>query len=438
MTIDPPVSAVTFRGVDYGRFDTAHDDRTIRTGWRVVEHVGNCCENYLAATQRGRLLNFGGSYVNVSDDRGKSWRQVRPLTPFVAGEGGIVAGPDGDLLGVAWDFNAGDQLQFFKYEADTEQWLYTQMPLHAPFFDRPWISVVPGPVTVNGTTHDYVSFVKGGSPSKELWFYSTDGLSYDAVTSKEADLLGEAPEAGPLLTTADPILDWVQPNANGDMVPLGGGRMLAAPEFPARIPGWPVEHHDALLDGTTFTWSPVVLSDGSRPTGRFQVDSAGRIHNVVPTEDRTAFTYRISTDGARTWRSVLVPLPPAGSLDDLDRWQPWDFRANRAAGVAAVALRSQSSRTHTGQDMVYKFDISSDTPKLTRVMHVGLGDVDAQIGTARGAGVPRQDFGSLALFADGRVALSFLDSTTTFAGTDGGEGRGPAIAIEGETEYLRK
>jgi hypothetical protein len=229
--IQPPVSEATHSGVDYGRRADPRDDRVTRTTWRIIEETGNCCETYLTTTAGGRLLDFGGRYVYFSDDRGLTWRRVEPLVPLMNGEGAIVVAPSGDVVGVEWDPYSGDHLQFYKFEADTQQWLYTEMPVHQPFYDREWVAVLPGPVTIGGQTHEYVSFVKGGVP-KEVWFYSTDGIHYHQVTSKGVDqLLSEAATQGPLPTAASPISDWAQPNTNGGMTQLGGGDLLASPDF---------------------------------------------------------------------------------------------------------------------------------------------------------------------------------------------------------------
>jgi hypothetical protein len=427
--IHPPVREAVYGGVDFGATGSAKDDRPVSVRWRLVDDVGNCCEHYVTTTSGGWLLDFGGSYVNVSKDRGKTWQQVRPLTPLVAGEGGVVAGLDGDVLGVAWDANAADQLQSFKYDARSRQWLYTQMPVHQPFYDRPWIGVVPGPVTILGTTYPYVSFIKGGHPTKELWFYSTDGLNYLAVTAKTAQqLAAPEPVPGRLRTVAHPALDWVQPNTNSRMAALGRGGVLAAPDrFDGRY---------ALLDGKTFSWSSVVLPDGKEPTGRFQVDSAGRIHNVITDADRAGFVYRMSGDGGAHWRSVHVVLPPKLTVQGLEDafgipgLQQWDFRANRAAGVAAVAIRAYDAKSKTDRDLVYKLDITGSAPRLARLLRVGLGDVNSGEGTVGGA--VRVDFGSLAIFADGRVALTFLDSKSTWEHplVAGARGNSPGLAVE--------
>jgi hypothetical protein len=411
--IAPPVSTATYPAVDYGKTTSARDDRYAKTTWRVVEQTGNCCENYLTTTPGGRLLDFGGSYINYSDDRGLTWRQVQPLAPLVNGEGAIVVAPDGDVLGVEWDPYSGDHLQTYKYEADTQQWQYNETPLHQPFYDREWISVVPGPVTVGGQTYPYVSFVKGGYPTKEIYLYSTDGLTYTDITSKAAQqILTGATTQGPLATTAAAANDWIQPNTGGHMTPLGRSDVLAGPDLSSE---W------ALFHGATFGWSSYRLPDGSQPQGLFQVDSAGRVHDVIPASDRASFDYRISTDGGATWQSVTVPLPRDLTIEEMD------FRANRSAGVAAVAIHTQNQATFNDQDIVYKLDITTDTPFVKRLYRVGLGDAGATAGVGNDV---RFDFDTVAVFADGRVAVSFIDSTTT----DSGGGISPAAAIELDTK----
>jgi hypothetical protein len=403
----PPVSTVTYPSIDYGKKDGPKDDRNATTTWRVVQETGNCCENYLTVNSAGRLLDFGGTYVNFSDDRGLTWRQVQPLTPLVNGEGAIVAAPGGDVLGIGWDPYSGDHLQAYKFEADTQQWLYTEMPLHQPFYDREWLSVLPGPVTIDGQSYEYVSFVKGGFPYKEVWLYSTDGLSYADITSKAAeDILNGATTQGRLPTAARALNDWDQANTNGHMTQLGGGDLLSSGDL---FTDW------AILDGDTFSWSTYTLPDGSSPAGTFQVDSAGRVHNVIPASDGNSFAYRISTDGGATWRSTTVTLPSLNTIEQID------FRANKAAGVAAVAIHAQNQGTGTDQDLAYKIGIATDTPFLKRAYRIGLGDINSQAGVDNDI---RMDFQTVAVFADGRIATSFIDSTTN---------EQPAIAVELDT-----
>jgi len=108
------------------------------------------------------------------------------------------------------------------------------------------------------------------------------------------------------------------------------------------------------------------------------------------------------------------------------------FRANKAAGVGAVAVNElddqAGSNQGNDQDYLYKFDISGPKPVLKRIYLVGLGDAGSQAGVGNSV---RMDFQTVTIFADGRVALSFLDSTTHYPSpTTGAEQPRPALAIE--------
>ncbi len=412
VTYDPPSFVTSYPMTDYGKTARAGDDRQGKTTWRVVENTGNCCENYVTIARNGRLLDFGGSYVNYTDDRGKTWRQVRPLTPLVNGEGAIVVGLDGDILGVEWDPYTADHLQVYKFEGETKQWLYNEMPLHQPFYDREWIAVVPGPVTIRGETHPWVSFIKGGYPTKEAWYYSTDGLNYLDISSKVAEGILNGSRQTYLRPTARARNDWIQPNTNAGITPLGRGDALASPDFPSLDGEW------SLLDGRTFSWAKFRYGDGRPPKGLTQVDSAGRLHELSAGPFQQNVVYRMSDDGGRTWSSLNLPLPEDTFVEEPD------FRANRAAGIAAVALHAHDETTNRDRDLLYKIDIAGDRPRLLSRHNVGLGDVDGASGV--GASV-RFDFETVAVFPDGRVAMSFYDTTTA----DNNSGRiRPALAIE--------
>jgi hypothetical protein len=418
--VSPPVSEAMFSSVDHGKTAKPSDDRYARTSWRVIEETGNCCENYVTINAQGQLFDFGGTYIYVSNDRGLTWLRVEPLTPLVNGEGAIVAAPGGDILGIGWDPYSGDHLQAFKYEGTTGQWLFSEMPLHQPFYDREWIAVVPGPITIGGQTHEYVAFVKGATPWKEVWFYSTDGINYVDVTSKAAEqTLTGAAASGALPTGTGAINDWAQANSNGAMYNLGGGDLLAEGDL---LTTW------SLFDGQTFSWS-AYADPAIGPVGRYQVDSAGRIHNVVPSTNGNSFDYRMSANGGLSWQSTTVELPRYHSFEE------WDFRANLAAGVAAVAVHAQDRLDGNDQDLAYKFDISGTAPRLVRSYTLGLGDVNSEAGVGNDV---RMDFETIGIFPDGRIVLSFIDSTTTRPGRTGGDSIAPALAIELSTEVGRK
>ena len=422
--IAPPVAEATYPAQDYGKDGVpSADDRAGTTTWRVVQATGNCCENYVTTSKEGRLLDFGGTYVNYSDDRGVTWKRVTPLTPLVNGEGTITMAPDGDVVGVGWDPYSGDHLQAFKYEADTGKWRYTEVPVHQPFYDREWVAVVPGPFTIDGETVEYVSFLKGGWPSKELWYWSTDGLNYTQVSSKIVDKTLSGAAARTIATGARADSDWNQANTDAGMTTLGGSSLLAAPDYPSSSSAW------SLFDGAASEWVPARLADGSAPTGRFQVDSAGRLHNVIPAGAR--FTYRWSADDGATWASLDVPLPSGQAIEEID------FRANLAAAVAAVVIRAQDSVQGSDVDQVYKIGIGRKdaTPRLLRRFQVGLGDVNSTSGLGNDV---RMDFQTITIFRDGRVAVSFLDSTTkTNSPTTGASRPSPALAVELRTRITK-
>jgi hypothetical protein len=181
VSITRPTALKTYATVDYSK-------KTVgKTTWRVVQGTGNCCEDYLTSTPKGRLLDFGGSFINYTDDQGLHWHQVQPLNPLVNGEGAIVVNPNGDIDAIGWDPYSGDHLQAFKYTAATKAWTYAEQPLHQPFYDREWITVLPGPFVINGQSYPYVTFVKGGYPWKDPAFYSTDGLTYTNASSMFLD-----------------------------------------------------------------------------------------------------------------------------------------------------------------------------------------------------------------------------------------------------------
>jgi hypothetical protein len=415
VTITPPVTTFDYQTVDSGRSASSTDDRSATTTWRVVNLTGNCCENYLTTNKTGRLFDFGGSYLNYTDDAGLTWKSVRPIEPLVNGEGAVVSGPNGDVLGVEWDPYSGDHLLSFKYDAAAAKWLYNEMPLKTPFYDREWIAVVPGPFTIDGKTVPYLTFVKGGYPAKELYLYSTDGLTYTQVTSKIVDRTLEGSRSESLPTVKGAALDWIQPNSNTGITPLGGASALASPDYPGSA--W------ARLDPGEPSWHGFTFADGSAPEGRFQVDSLGRVHNVIA--HGTYFTYRVSSDGGNTWRSVDVALPAGSSIEE------WDFRANAALKLAAVAAHATDATVGVDRDFVIKVDIDSKLPRALRVYSVGHGDANSTAGLGNDI---RFDFETVTFLPGGRIAVSFLDQTT---GSPPGDIR-PALAIEQGTKLGAK
>ena len=412
---EPPISSATFKVTALGNSASARDDTTRKVKFRVIKRTGNCCENYLTASSRGRLFDIGGSYVNYTDDMGKTWDSVRPPAPLVNGEGTMAMGPDGDVLAIEWDPYSGDHLVAYKYDAEGESWSYLESPLHTPFYDRPWLSVVPGPITTPTGEAEYVTFVDGYPHTGQL-LYSADGLTYLPASSPFIDDELEPAVESWIPVKKTPELDWMQPNTNSPIIPLGGGRALAPPDSFGNT--W------SLLNPETLRWAPFTLPDGEAPSGRLLVDGKGRIHNLRNAAG--GFEYRISTNGGRSWTSTVITLPQdttnVGGL-------LYDFRANAKLGIAAVSLHAR--RGNTDLDILYKLDIRKNKAKVTHLYEIGKGDVDAS-----NSGPPAQirfDFATLAILPDGKLAVSFLDSTT-----DGAmhlaevaiNRLGPALAIE--------
>ena len=419
---EPPTRVESYKITDFGRSASARDDRSFKQKFLVAERTGNCCENYITISDDGRLFDIGGRYVNFTDDNGKTWRSVQPVNPIVNGEGTMALAPNGDVIVVEWDPYSGDHLIAYKYDAEGEAWSYLESPMHTPFYDRPWLTVVPGPVQALGGEAPYVSFVDG-FPHAGAFLMSTDGLTYAQASSPFVDeQRGAQSVEGWVPTKPHRMLDWIQPNSNSPIVPLGGGRALAPPD--AFGDGtW------SILDPETLQWDRFALPKGNL-SGRLQVDSKGRLHNFFPGPDN--FRYSISSDGMKSTNDLVVKLPKG--FDNAGNGLHVDFRANAQLGIAAVAFHGRYTKTGVSGDLVYTIDISKNKPRLLRLYHIGLADTDASSGiSASPHDDIRFDFETVALFPDGRIAVSFLDSTTAgiyHLAEPVTERIGPALAIE--------
>jgi hypothetical protein len=400
---------------DFGATDSTSDDRTGTTQWRVATNTGNCCENHYTTSKEGRIFDIGGRYVIYTDDRGLTWKAVQPQNPLVNAEGSMAIAPNDDVVAMTWDAYSGDHFVAYKFTkgaAAPLDWTTAENPIHEVVYDRPWLTVIPGPFTyAPGLTVPYISLVQGGIDSKDPMWVSADGLSYPEPSSFSYD-----PRTRPPLTQWYPIqanasFDWIQPIRSAPVTGLGAGYAIGSTTF----------LFSYLLDPTDRTWHNWTLPDGSVPPTFIQIDSAGRINWVVKLDG--AFEYRISTDGGRTWTtSGAIPYSlGVGMLND--------FKANYAVGIAAVSVRVGD------QDWLYKLDISTAKARLTRVYKLGLGDTNATSGVVIPPS-PRFDFKSVGILPDGRVVTSVSDSSTFShpAGIGGIDGIvTPAAAIELDT-----
>ncbi|HEX2241508.1 MAG TPA: hypothetical protein VHJ82_10270 [Actinomycetota bacterium] len=389
----------------YKTTDFTKGTREAQTKWRVISGTGNAAEIWITTMSDGRLFDLGGRYINYSDDKGLTWKSVRPLEPLVNAEGSVLGAPNGDVVGVTWDPYSGDRVLTFKYSAGEDTWYYMYNVLHTPFWDRPGIDVLPGKFTTpTGETVPYITFING--LPHDPWYYSYDGLHYNNVSSFQADKQMTEPISEWANVKPNKAFDYIQPHYYFPFTPLGGGKAITG------------TNTHSMFSAEDMRWHDFTLPNGKSFDGVTQTDSRGRLHTVVNTGD--GFFYRMSTDGGRTWETLKVKGGFAG-----------DFRANAAAGVAGVwALLKQ-------QDLVYKIDISGDKPKLIREYVVGLGD-DCRcggVGFYGASGGHRFDFSSIVVFPDGKVGVSFMDSTTLMPfPTLGLEVVAPALAIELDTK----
>ncbi|MGH2756265.1 MAG: hypothetical protein ACRDI3_00575, partial [Actinomycetota bacterium] len=371
---------------------------------------------YLTIDQRGRLYDLGGRWINYTDDDGKSWKSVQSIEPLLNGEGTIAVAPGGDIIGVEWDPYSGDHLLSYKYDAKLEEWQYLEAPLHTPFYDRPWLSVVPGPFTISGDKVPYVVFVDG-YPHRGPFLYSTDGVTYVQTSNPFIDHNFTDATKGWLKTKAHKDLDWMLPNSASPITPLGGGSALAAPG--------PFANSWSVFDPKTQQWSAHSFPGDADLDGAILVDSAGRLHNLVIKGN--LFDYRISSNGGQTWKTTTVALPKDVTASD---GLQSDFRVNAELGMAAIGMHVRLGKTQTDGDILYTLDISGAKARVERLYEIGRGDIDASSGVGQNI---RFDFETVAIFPDGRIAISFLDSTTgpAYHFAEAVQDRlSPALAIE--------
>ena len=378
--------------------------------WTVTTAGGNCCEVLVAATRTGRLVEFGGQFPAYSDDKGRSWTEIRTLTPATSqlddaspravggGEGTIVMAPGGDIVGVGWDPYSGDRLQSFLYEAKTKTWSYGEMPLHEPFYDREWMAVAKGPFTIAGQTVPWVSMVLSNF-NRRVVLISTDGITYLRPSRTDVEAIaGGTVSAIPV--KADPDLDYMQEHAETRITPLPGGGAISLNAVGSTGCEKQVLNNDA-------TWS-CVGGDGSLDVeGALHSDSRGWLHDVKAEGDEVL--YRISRDGGRSWTSTTVAVPGEANIESMD------YKAHGKLGLSAVALHVKKEDGNN-QDLVLRFDTRKGRAVHRDTLLVGKGDMAFTAGLdvsglVSGAKSNRFDFATVAILPDGKIAVGFVDKT---------------------------
>ncbi|MCA1824777.1 MAG: hypothetical protein ABR520_03055 [Mycobacteriales bacterium] len=379
------------------RFD-ARGRRAGSVRWRVTTSGGNCCEVLVAATKAGRLVEFGGSYPYFSDDQGRTWTRVQPVVPNVLsnGEGTIVMAPGGDIVGVGWDPYSGDRLQPFLYDADTKTWVYSEHPLHEPFYDREWVAVAKGPFTIAGQTVPWVSMVLSNF-SRVIVLVSIDGLNYVEPTERDLDALRNARVEKYLDPRQDDDFDYMQEHAETGLVPLPGGGALSFDNALAPNCGTQILTGDG-------SWACFGLPERDFTIrGALHTDSRGWLHEVQA--QGTDLSYRISRDGGRSWRTAELALPGNPAIEF------FDFKAHGKLGLTAIVVHARKA-DEKHQDMVVRVDTKTGTPRLIDTLYVGDGDKSFTSGLdVQDQNAPRVDFATVAILPDGTIAAGFADKT---------------------------
>jgi hypothetical protein len=393
--------------LDYPVFDAAGRP-TGSAPWLVSDAGGNCCEVYVDATPRGRLVELGGERPWFSDDGARTWRSVPGVLPLLLGEGALVPTPDGDVVGVTWDYSQGDRLVAFRQDGDEGTWQTQDVPLRGTMFERPYVAVVRGPFVVDGTTHPWVSVVRSYvSSDPDLAYVSTDGLDYRPV-HLVLDAQGAPEVTGWLDRTATASADWTQGHVESEVTALGRGAVLRV----RRLDGYARTATGGAC--TTYALVPPDLrfrcyrSPAPLPPGELVTDSRGRLHTASYHDD----VVRVGTsgDGGRSWRSTSWRVPGGGEVLDVM------LRAHGRLGRAVVQahVRRDDGRSAV---LLAVLDSRGPAPRLLRTYQVGAADIPVHADGVQGSGVvsgpSRWDLLSVAWLPDGRLVSAFLDGAHT-------------------------
>ena len=411
-----------------------YDGRGHRVGtarWRISPAGGNCCETYVTGTRTGRIVESGGTYPWYTDDRGKHWYQVKFDIPdqndngktIAGGEGATVTGPDGSVYGVTWDAYSGDHLQAYTYTPQRNAWAVSEVVMKSPFYDRPWLTYAPGPFVFGGAKVNHLLDVTGGGITKDIDTFSSDGQDYSQPSFfyyDETQASGTPPRVR-IPVKPNVAADWWQPHPGTGTLPLTAGGVLRFDntEDVTGSNACPV----ARLNPATSTWQCVTLVGSVK--GIVRQDSRGYLTEVYP-NGRSSVTLATSRDGGLHWSSIVL-RPPTGVAQRLETTSLLNVVANGKLRQAVVSSRWDDA-AHHGHDIVFRVDTSQRAPRLSRTYLVGNGDV--QTGNdVSSVTMPRFDYESVALLPDGKIAVSFVDSTCLQPTTRDPNHDSPEVAI---------
>jgi hypothetical protein len=426
----PTLVAEQVRVSAYPVYD-AKGHKTGTAKWRISAAGGNCCETYVNATPTGRIVESGGTYPWYTDDAGKHWYQVKFDIPdqndngktVAGGEGATVVGPGGDVFGVTWDAYSGDHLQAYRYTAQNKSWQVSEVVMKSPFYDRPWLSYAKGPFTVNGAKLDHVLDVTGGGITKDVDTLSGDGLDYSDPSFFYYDESNSTPAKVTIPVVRNPAADWWQPHPGTGTLPLNAGGLLRISNNTEDVTSSQA-CATARLNQATGTWQCVTTP--AHLQGVVRQDSRGFLTEVYPAAGQSSLVFATSRDGGLHWSSTTL-TPPAGTGNVLETPSLVNVIANGKLKQAVVTSRWDDA-AHHGHDLVFRVDESAPAPRLLKTYAVGKGDIQTG-NNVSSVTMPRFDYETVALLPDGKIAVTFDDSSCLQPTTRDPAHDSPEVAI---------
>jgi hypothetical protein len=425
----PTRVTVAVRTSSYAVFDArGHKSGTAR--WRISPAGGNCCETYVSGTRSGRVVESGGTYPWYTDDRGKHWYEVKFDVPdqndngqaIAGGEGATVIGPHDDIYGVTWDAYSGDHLQAYRYTAQTKKWDVSEVVMKSPFYDRPWLTYARGTYALSGGQAKQLLDVTGGGITKDVDTFSADGLDYGDPSFFYLDEQRTAPGRFAVKVARNQDADYWQPHPGTGTMPLNAGGVLRF-------------YNEDDLTGDkgcpTARLMPTAVWQCVKTKARFhgvvRQDSRGYLVEAYPTPGNSSLVLATSRDGGMHWAHTTLVPPKATGAVRLETPNLYDVVANGALHQAVVSARFDDAKGN-GHDMVFRVDTRGRAPRLLATYQVGKGDLNTANDVTGSAGY-RYDYESVALLPDGKIAMSFDDSTCLQPSLRDPTHRAPEVAI---------
>ncbi len=398
---------------EFTTIDVATNETTT-TDWAIFLRAqgGNGAEHYLATTSKGWIMNLGGEYPTWSEDRGRTWTKYIPPTQPIdfLGEGAIIEAPNGDILANSWYPYTGDKLYSYFYDASEEQWSWFDNQLHAPFYDRAWQCVVPGPINFGGQSYPWASLIVSNywRNSGMGYVISLDGLTYFPFPDPTSTDYQPMSISFSLENAPDLMWDFVIPHREMNAVPLPGQGGLLLPKY--------FDNGDnAYLDKNLVWFRHSMPSGYSIPAPHLVIDSTGALHSVG--RSGNILTYHMSVDGGRNWDSQEFTW-------DEKQIDEWEFQADGAHGLAMINMRVEVEEDgeSVDKDIIFHIRDYKESLEPDTITLIGQGDADATSGLGNDF---RFDFASLAILPDGGVVVAYQDSTDV----------DPLFAVELEVPY---